>query len=199
MKIKICGLTRPEDITYANRLKPDYIGFVFALRRRLVTPDRAAELKKMLSPGIKAVGVFVDEEPDRIIALLRQGVIDIAQLHGNEEEETVRRIREETGAPVWKAIQMRSRESIGPWADSQADMLVLDNGKGTGSSFDWRFLSDIGRPFFLAGGICAENIRTAVRDVAPYGIDVSSGVETDGVKDYEKMRTVIRAVRESGG
>lgn len=196
MKIKICGLWRREDIEYANALKPDYIGFVFAPSRRQITPKQAAGLKAALSGDIQAAGVFVDEEPEKIIELLRQSVIDAAQLHGNEEEAVIERIKACTGKPVWKAIKVSCVADLEKWRHSQADCLVLDNGQGTGEAFDWQILKDISRPYFLAGGIQAANIREAVHNIRPYGIDVSSGVETDGVKDLEKMKEIIRCVRE---
>lgn len=196
MKIKICGLWRREDIEYANALKPDYIGFVFAPSRRQTAPKQATELKAVLSGDIQAAGVFVDEEPKKIIELLERSVIDVAQLHGNEEEAVIEQIRTHTGKSVWKAIKVTCAADLEKWRHSQADCLVLDNGQGTGEIFDWQLLKDIGRPYFLAGGIQTANIKEAVHNIHPYGIDVSSGVETNGVKDFEKMKEIIRCVRE---
>lgn len=198
MKVKICGLKREEDIAYANELEPDYIGFVFALKKRRISFEEALRLKSLLSPKICAVGVFVDEDPENIIALLQQGTIQIAQLHGKESEETVRLIKERTGCPVWKAVKVRSREDVARWRNSKADCLLFDNGQGTGERFSWELLSGAGRDFFLAGGITVDNVAEAVAQ-HPYGIDVSSGVETEGIKDYKKMKKIIEVVRKSGG
>lgn len=195
MKVKICGMFRPVDIEAANLLKPDYIGFVFAKSPRQVSFLQAASLKAGLSPDIQAVGVFVNEEPKHIIALLKQSVIDIAQLHGDEDAAYIQRLREETGKPVWKAIKVTQKADITPHLDSPADLLLLDSGQGSGKPFDWRHIPDIGRPYLLAGGICPDNIAKALSCTHPYGIDVSSGVETEGVKDFDKMRMVIQSIR----
>ena len=137
-RIKICGLTRREDILAANRWKPDYIGFVFAESRRQVGKEKARELKNMLRPGILAVGVFVNGDPEEEAGLFREGVIDLIQLHGQETEEDIRRIKLLTGgmAPVIRAVSVTGPESVRQWADSSADFLLLDNGPGgTGSAF----------------------------------------------------------------
>lgn len=195
MKIKICGLKREEDIIYANELRPDYVGFVFALKKREITYEQAERLRAMLDPGIPAVGVYVDKRPERIIEALERGIIDIAQLHGNETQEDIGLIKARTGKPVWKAVKIRSGEDVRRWEDSQADMLVFDNGQGTGKCFPWELLAEAKREFLLAGGITTENIAEAIRSVHPFGIDVSSGAETDGLKDYKKMKMLVEAVR----
>lgn len=198
VKIKICGLFREEDILYANQVMPDYIGFVFAKSRRQVTVEQAARLKRGLAPGIQAVGVFVDEEPEVILSCLERGIIDMAQLHGQESEQMVRRIGQESGKPVIKAVKVRSRSDVTAWRRSKADYLLFDNGQGTGQCFDWEMLSDAGREFFLAGGIHTGNIQEALVRVHPYCIDISSGAETDGVKDLYKMQALTDAVRRFG-
>lgn len=198
VKIKICGLSRREDILYANQVMPDYIGFVFARSKRQVTVKQAMQLKSRLAAGIQAVGVFVNEEPENILACLKQGIIDIAQLHGQESEEMIRRIRQESGKPVIKAVKVRSAADVAAWRDSQADYLLFDNGQGTGKCFDWELLQDAGREFFLAGGINPENIAEALARVHPYCIDVSSGAETDAVKDLHKMQVLTETVRRFG-
>ncbi len=192
MKIKICGLRREADIMAANELHPDYIGFVFAKSRRQVSADTARQLKALLSPDIPAVGVFVDEDPDRIISLLDEGVIDIAQLHGHETENEVLAVKK-AGKPVIKALKVTCCEDITKWADSAADWLLLDAGQGSGEQFDWRLLSAASRPYFLAGGINTENIQEALGMPGLYCIDVSSGAETEGFKDPAKMRELITA------
>lgn len=195
-KIKICGLSRPEDMDYANRVMPDYIGFVFWERsRRRVTREQAAELKKQLKPGIAAAGVFVDAPCEEVISLLEEGIIDLAQLHGEESEEDIRYIQAVTGKPVMKAVKVRNRYDVEAWLDSAADYLLFDSGMGSGVSFDWGLLTDVGREFFLAGGLNPGNLSEAMEKLRPYGVDVSSGVETEGVKDFEKMRRVVELVR----
>lgn len=195
MKLKICGLFREEDIEYANQLKPDYIGFVFAKSKRQITPKMAVLLKQRLDTDIQAVGVFVNEDEEEIIHLLEQGIIDIAQLHGTESEEVIVRIKKATNKPVWKAIKVDSCEDIDKWKNTKADLLVLDNGKGTGECFDWNLLKNINRKYLLAGGINIKNIKEAILDIKPYGIDVSSGVENNGVKDFEKMKYIMEQIK----
>ncbi|MFA9464913.1 MAG: indole-3-glycerol phosphate synthase TrpC [Velocimicrobium sp.] len=203
-KIKICGLRRDMDIDYANQLKPDYIGFVFAKSKRQVSPEEAKRLKMGLSKEINAVGVFVNENVDIIIQLLNEGTIDIVQLHGNESEEDICLIKQASGKPVIKALKVRSPEDVIKWENSSADYLLLDNGEGTGEKFDWKILENLGKslsmkPFFLAGGLCAKNMEEAcyaVRPFVPFGLDVSSGAEMDGYKDFNKMKQIIAVGRE---
>lgn len=198
-KIKLCGLSRLRDIRAANALRPDFVGFVFALNsRRYVSPQQAKSLKRRLAPGIQAVGVFVDEEVERVAALLGSGVIDLAQLHGAEDKGYIRRLRALTDRPVIQAFRIRSEEDIRRAADSGADHILLDAGAGTGTVFDWRLLRQIRRPYFLAGGLGLHNVEKAVEELHPYGVDVSSGIETDGVKDPDKMAAFVAAVRKEG-
>lgn len=195
-KVKICGLTRFEDIQAVNLYKPDYIGFVFAEKsRRFVSPQRAAELKRELSPDLTAVGVFVNEEKEKIASLLLKNTIAIAQLHGQETEQEICWIKEQTGKPVIKAVSVRSKLDIDMWLNSCADYLLLDNGAGgTGRSFDWSLIKECTKPFFLAGGIDRNNIAEALKKGA-YAIDLSGGVETNGLKDPEKISEIIKIVR----
>ncbi|MCD8087322.1 MAG: phosphoribosylanthranilate isomerase [Oscillospiraceae bacterium] len=196
-KIKLCGLSRPVDIETANRLQPDFIGFIFAPKsRRYVAPERAAELKAMLAPSIQAVGVFVREEPETVAELLRRGVIDVAQLHGGESEEYVARLRALTDRPIIKAFRIDGPEDINAAQASGADYVLLDNGAGgTGTVFDWSLVQTIDRPYFLAGGLDGENVRSAVETLRPYAVDVSSGIETEGLKDAAKMERFVAQVR----
>ena len=197
-KIKLCGLTRTEDIRAANVLLPDYVGFVFRKgSRRYVPPEEAEKLKKMLSPGIAAVGVFVDEEPEKAAELLNRGVIDLAQLHGSEDSGYIRRLRELTDRPVIQAFRIRMAEDAAKAEESSADYVLADSGAGTGTVFDWSLLAELGRPYFLAGGLNPDNVGEAVRKLHPWAVDVSSGIETDGVKDMEKMEAFVRAVRRA--
>lgn len=195
MKVKICGLKRPEDVEYANIVRPDYIGFVFALQKRRISFEYAAELKTNLSKDIKAVGVFIDEPLQNIIGLLEAGTIDIAQLHGNETEEDIQYIQAVTGKPVIKAVRVHNRYEVEAWLDSSADYLLFDSGAGSGERFDWTLLDGVDRDYFLAGGLNPNNIEQVVEHLNPYGIDLSSGVETDGFKDLEKMRQTVETVR----
>lgn len=198
MKIKLCGLTRPCDIEAVNELQPDYIGFVFAKKsRRYVSPEKAEELKAMLAPGIQAVGVFVNEEPEQIAALLEAGTIDVAQLHGQESETEIRRLRELTDHPLIQAFRIDTEQDVERANASTADYVLLDSGAGgTGTVFDWDLLQAIRRPYFLAGGLDTENIGTVKAKLNPYGVDVSSGIETGGYKDKEKMTAFVAAARK---
>ena len=198
MKIKLCGLTRPCDIEAVNELQPDYIGFVFAKKsRRYVSPEKAEELKVMLAPGIQAVGVFVNEEPEQIAALLEAGTIDVAQLHGQESETEIRRLRELTDHPLIQAFRIDTEQDVERANASTADYVLLDSGAGgTGTVFDWDLLQAIRRPYFLAGGLDTENLGTVKAKLNPYGADVSSGIETGGDKDKEKMTAFVAAARK---
>jgi len=195
--VKICGLTRIADIQAANTAEPDYIGFVFYSKsRRYVTPEEAAELKKQLKPQIKAVGVFVDEDPALVVRLLQEEAIDIAQLHGGEEEAYIRSVRAGTGKPVMKAVSVCSEQDILAWKDSEADYLLLDHGSGgTGESFDWALIPEISKPWFLAGGLHEGNLGSALATGA-YALDISSGAEMKGKKDPEKIMKLVSRIRE---
>ena len=197
-QIKLCGLSRPCDIEAANALNPDYIGFVFAPgSRRYVTPEKAAALRRLLAPSIRAVGVFVREEAERVAELLREGIIDIAQLHGGEDEDYIRRLRRLTDKPIFKAFRIESREDAERAKHSGADMILLDSGSGgTGKAFDWTLIQDMDRPYFLAGGLDARHVEGAIEEVHPCGVDASSGMETGGLKDRAKMAAFVAAVRK---
>lgn len=195
-KIKICGLKSEDDISYANELKPDYIGFVFLQgRRRYVSPQKAASLRALLDPSIQSVGVFVNEPIENVAALLQNQTIQIAQLHGQEDEAYAINLKRLYGKPVIKAFIIKTKEDIQRALAYPADYLLLDNGLGSGEAFDWSFIQDIDRPFFLAGGLNSENVRQAISMTHPYAVDTSSGVETDDKKDYEKMKSFINTVR----
>ena len=192
----MCGLTRPEDIAFANEVKPDYIGFVFAEKsKRYVTPEKAAELAEKLDKSIVPVGVFVDSDFDEIFDIFKSGAIRIAQLHGNESEELVKRLQE-NGVPVIRAFQIKSEDDIRKAEKTAADHILLDSGKGSGVTFDWSLLKAVNRPYFLAGGLDPENVSRAVTELHPYAVDTSSGLETDGVKDRIKMIAFAKAVRK---
>ncbi|MBQ3277641.1 MAG: phosphoribosylanthranilate isomerase [Clostridia bacterium] len=198
-RIKMCGLRRREDIDAANELLPEYIGFVFFPgSKRAISAETARDLKNGLSPAIQAVGVFVDEKPETVASLLEEGTIDIAQFHGHEDESYLNRLRSLTGKPVIQAFRIRNAGDMDPAQASGADMILMDAGAGDGKTFDWNLLHSVGRPYFLAGGLNPENVGRAVKQLKPYAVDVSSGIETDGFKDVEKMRAFLRAVRERG-
>lgn len=197
-KIKLCGLSRICDIEAANMLNPDYIGFVFFKNSsRYLSPEKASTLREKLSPEIKAVGVFVREDAEIVAGLLERGVVDMAQLHGGEDEDYIRRLRELTGKPLIKAFRVRTAEDIAAAEKCSADYVLLDSGEGgTGSVFDWGVLGRMKRPYFLAGGLTPENVGRAVREFHPFAVDVSSGIETGGWKDTEKMAAFAAAVRK---
>ena len=196
-KIKICGLKRLDDIEIVNKYKPDYIGFVFADSKRKVTSDLACKMKKNLDSSIKSVGVFVDEDIDVIIKLYDEGIIDIAQLHGLENEEYIKKLKQKSNyqLEIINAIEMSGEKDLLGYENSLADYLLLDSGKGSGKTFDWRLIrKDLKKEFFLAGGLNSKNISKAIEEFNPYAVDLSSGVETDGYKDELKIKEVMEEV-----
>ena len=220
-KIKICGLSRPEDIEYVNAAKPDYAGFVidYPKSRRSITPDQLRELVKELDDDIVPVGVLVDAGEELAADLYNSGVIKIMQLHGNEDDEYIARLRKRIGAGdstnadtctgtggdggevrIVKAVRVRSPESLEKAQASTADMVLLDQGKGEGRSFDWSIVrknrDKLQRPFFLAGGLDAGNLAEAVELMHPWAVDMSSSLETDKVKDREKIDEIMKIMDE---
>ena len=196
-RIKFCGLTRKCDIEAVNELGPEYIGFVFWPRsKRVVTREQASELKAMLDPSIKAVGVFVDEDIEVVKSLLNDDIIDIAQLHGSEDGTYINDLKMSTGKPVIKAFKIRSEDDGRQAEESLADMVLLDSGMGTGKTFNWEIIKGVNRPYFLAGGLAPDNAAEAIRELHPYALDVSSGIETEGIKDTKKMTDFYEAVRK---
>ena len=196
-KIKICGLRRREDILAVNEAKPDYCGFIieFPKSSRNVTGALVRELTAKLNPDIIPVGVFVNAAPERVEELLLDGTIHIAQLHGQEDEAYIRRIQKNTGYQVIKAFSVKTAQDIENALKSPADYILLDQGGGgTGQTFDWSLIPEIDRPFFLAGGLGADNLETAVRTIHPYAVDLSSSVETDGMKDRDKILKAVQLV-----
>ena len=197
MIVKFCGMRRMEDIKAVNRLKPDLVGFILDdTRRRYVPPEDVLKMKEKLDPGIRAVGVFVNGDINKVADLLNRGIIDIAQLHGDESEAYIKELKELTGSKVIKAFGIRSEEDIVKAEGSSADMIIVDApGGGTGEPFNWRLLKRLKRPYILAGGLSEDNLESA-KSLNPYGVDVSSGIETDGYKDEEKMERFISLVRK---
>ena len=195
--VKICGLTRPDDVLAVNALRPDMAGFVFHRPSRRYVGDSVRSLSEMLEPGILPVGVFVDSPVEEIGALVDSGSVGAVQLHGSEDSAFIRRLRMRVDVPVIQAF------IIGPGTDlelvraSEADMILLDAGMGSGNTFDWSLVSDIGRDFILSGGLDPGNVAEAMKRVRPSGVDVSSGVETDGRKDPRKMSSFMERVRQA--
>jgi len=195
-KVKICGLTQLPDVHAVNIEKPDYVGFVFADSRRRVTPAQATTLRSRLVYEIIPVGVFVDESIPNILSLVQNGIIQMIQLHGTENEEYIVKLKERTAVPIVKAISVRHLGVVQQWASTTADYLLLDNqGGGTGQAFDWRLIGDTTKPYFLAGGLDEDNIVNAINQTKPFAVDSSSGVETNGLKDPVKIKEFIRRVR----
>ena len=205
VKLKICGMRRSEDIEMANRYKPDYIGFVFADSPRKVSYDQAKELSSLLSDDIVPVGVFVNEHMKLIVDLFKDGIIEMAQLHGDEDEKYIRNLKdksiEETGKqiPVINAIEIKDGadydNELLKWRDSASDYFILDSGKGSGKTFDWSLIDKESEFFknsiFLAGGLNSENLALAIEEFNPFAVDLSSSVETEGFKDEEKIKKII--------
>lgn len=200
-KIKICGLKRTEDISYVNELLPDFAGFVFAKSSRQVDAKKAAELKKQLSPKIKAVGVFVNAEPEFIAELYQQQILDLAQLHGDETADYIHRLKNlYPSLPLIKAVRVQSTKQILEAEKLPCDYLLLDTWQkdsygGSGKTFDRSLIPPLAKPWFLAGGLNEENIAESISRCHPWAVDVSSAVERDGIKDKEKIKTFIDYVR----
>lgn len=194
-KIKMCGIRRPEDISFANAVRPDYIGYVFYEKsKRYVTPSAAVRLSSMLDDSIVIVGVFVDAPADEVITLYKSGTIGIAQLHGSEDDNYIMQMKN-AGVPTIKAFIIRSEEDIERAEKCPADMVLLDSGMGSGCKLDHSLVAKIRRPYFLAGGLSPDNAAEAVEALHPYAVDASSGLETDGFKDLQKMRLFAERVR----
>ena len=195
-KIKICGLSREEDIICVNGCRPEYIGFMFwEPSKRYITPAKAAVLKEILSPDIKAVGVFLDNPVSEVIEIAQSGVIDMIQLHGSEDAAYIKQIRKNTALPIIKAFSVAKGADADTINGSEADLVLIDSGRGgTGETFDWEFLQGIKRDYFLAGGLSPDNAVEAAKTGA-YALDVSSGVETEGKKDADKIRMFIDLAR----
>lgn len=197
VRIKLCGLTRECDIENVNILQPEYIGFIFWKKsKRYVDPEKASKLKALLDPGIKVAGVFVDEEMDTVLHLVENDVIDVIQLHGNEDEDYIKEIKSKTNAPVIKAFSMDLFENVEKANASSADYVLLDSGRGgTGIVFDWELAKMVKRDFFLAGGLNPSNVCEGIERLNPYAVDVSSGIETDSLKDFDKMSRFVMNVK----
>ncbi len=194
-KIKLCGLMHETDAIAANAAKPDWVGLVFDEGRHFVSDQEAAAIRAALDPEIPAVGVFVRDDPAHIISLVTSGTIQYVQLHGGESEAYIHELREAITAPIIRVISVKTKEDVLKAADTDADYLLLDHGKGgTGKSFDWSMIPPIAKPWFMAGGIGLHNLEEAL-SYHPYAVDISSGAETDGHKDPVKMKQLVEMVR----
>ena len=201
-KIKICGLRRPQDIEAVNAARPDFAGFVVEVpgSRRSVDKRELRELAGRLEEGILSVGVFVNAPPELVAELLEEGTLDLAQLHGQEDEIYMAELRRLTEKPLIQAFSIQTGQDAERALESRADYLLLDQGRGgTGQTFDWSLLPEINRPFFLAGGLGEENLERAIRQVRPWAVDLSSSLETDGQKDPEKILRAVELVRRLNG
>lgn len=203
MKLKLCGIRRPEDISYVNAFPPDYIGFVFARSKRQVTAEAAAELTQKLRHDIQTVGVFVNEPLENLLHIAQTARLDILQLHGDEDDAYIATLRQYTGLPVWKAVRVTDAESLQRADNLAVDRLLLDSFSpvsygGTGKTANWAVIQTTRpcKPFFLAGGLTVDNLKEAIGAVHPDGVDLSGGIETDGYKDKEKIKAVVERVRQ---
>ncbi|MBR6200913.1 MAG: phosphoribosylanthranilate isomerase [Spirochaetales bacterium] len=195
-KMKLCGISRVQDAETANDIMPDYVGFVFWSRsHRCIDIETAKLLRQTLRPDIMTVGVFVNEKADMIAKLYRDGLINMAQLHGNEDEDYIKSLRRMADIPIIKAFRIRSRADLDAAQCSTADYILLDAGMGDGVTFDWEWLKNFDRPYILAGGLDCQNVTEAINRLHPFGVDVSSGIETAWIKDKDKMLTFAAAVR----
>ena len=191
-KIKFCGLRTLDDIYAANEIFPEYVGFVFAPKsKRYITPETAEKLRAALSKKILAVGVFVNENFQTVGELLNAGIIDAAQLHGDETDDYIKNLRGVTNKPIIKAFRFDKLK------ETSADFVLIDAGAGDGKTFDWQQLKSFRREYFLAGGLTVDNVADAIKLLHPFAVDVSSGIETDGRKDFHKMATFAEVVRRN--
>jgi phosphoribosylanthranilate isomerase len=200
-KIKICGLKREEDISFINIAKPDFAGFVFAGTKRKIDFNTADRFRNMLDKNIQSAGVFVNEKIDNIVKLCKQGTISLVQLHGDEDEEYIKDLKEKIKITIVKVIKVSSKICNIDRIDTKADFILFDSFSadeygGSGKSFDWDLIKNCSKPFFIAGGINKNNIKEVEKKLNPYCIDLSSGVETDGVKDLKKIIEIVNIARK---
>lgn len=198
-ELKICGLSRLEDVIAVNRHGADYAGFVFFRKsKRFVDPYKAGELIELLRSDIKSVGVFMDEPLDSVISTARISGVELVQLHGHESEEYVEYVKRTLDRPVIRAFKADEEGALEKAMHSSADYILIDSGAGSGKKFDWSILKDFKRDYFLAGGLDPDSVGEAIRMLEPFAVDVSSGVETDGIKDEKKIDEFIKAVKYGG-
>lgn len=194
-KIKLCGLSRVEDIEVANEILPEFVGFVFYEKsKRYITPEKAAALKNILDKKISAVGVFVNEKIETVAEIAK--FLDLIQLHGAEDENYISTLRNYTDKKIIQAFKIKTADDLNLAKNSRADFILLDSGAGTGEIFNWQLLKNFEREYFLAGGLTCENVSDAVKILKPFAVDVSSGIETDNLKDATKMKNFVDIVRK---
>ena len=197
-KIKICGLSRDVDAEFVNAAKPDFVGFIIGVpfSKRNIDINRAERMRSLIDEKIPTIGVFINYPIKDIAQLVNRGIINIVQLHGSEDEEYIKSLRKLIPhTEIWKAFVVKSADDISNAEKSSADRVLLDSGTGCGKTFDWSAVSEINREFILAGGLNSENIPNAISQVNPWAVDLSSGVETGGVKDREKILKAVKAAK----
>ncbi|MDR3112875.1 MAG: phosphoribosylanthranilate isomerase [Endomicrobium sp.] len=193
-KIKICGLKIKEDVECVNLAKPDYAGFVFAGTKRKIDFKTAAKLRSLLNKDIKSVGVFVNEFMANIVSLCKDAAVDLVQLHGDEDENYIGALRQKIDNKIIKAV--RVVDSLNFKLPLNADFVLFDSDAGSGKTFDWKLIPKTDKPFFLAGGLNKDNMEEALK-LKPYCVDLSSGVETGGQKDFDKITEIVKMARRA--
>lgn len=196
-KIKICGLFRDQDIQAVNQYPPDYVGFIlhFPKSHRNIHPEQLRAWKKILRPEIKTVGVFVSQNLETIQDIAPS--LDVIQLHGGESEDFIQECKKTfPHHEIWKAFTVKTAEDVAIALKSSAHQVLLDYGKGEGKTFDWAILENTPRPYILAGGITLENLPKALEKLSPALVDLSSGAESDRQKDPQKIRDIIKIIRQ---
>lgn len=196
-RVKICGINSPEDVEIVNELKPDYVSFAFYKNKRQVTYEKARKLKQLLDKDIRVIGVFVDENTNVVASAANDDLLDVIEFHGNEGPGEIERIKAFTSKPIIQGFRIRSRADVEVALDSHADSILMYSDSECGVPMDWKLLTNVTRPYFLAGGLNADNIEKAIKICHPFAVSVTTGVETDGIKDREKMAAFIKIARRT--
>ena len=196
-RVKICGINSPEDVEIVNELKPDYVSFAFYKNKRQVTYEKARKLKQILDKDIRVIGVFVDENTNVVASAANDDLLDVIEFHGNEGPGEIERIKAFTEKPIIQGFRIRSRADVELALDSHADSILMYSDSESGILMDWKLLMNVTRPYFLAGGLNADNIEKAIKICHPFAVSVTTGVETDGIKDREKMAAFIKMARRT--
>ena len=196
-RVKVCGINSPEDVEIVNELKPDYVSFAFYKNKRQVTYEKARKLKQILDKDIRVIGVFVDENTNVVASAANDDLLDVIEFHGNEGPGEIERIKAFTEKPIIQGFRIRSRADVELALDSHADSILMYSDSESGVPMDWKLLKNVTRPYFLAGGLNADNIEKAIKICHPFAVSVTTGVETDGIKDREKMAAFIKMARRT--
>ncbi len=196
-RVKICGINSPEDVEIVNELKPDYVSFAFYKNKCQVTYEKARKLKQLLDKDIRVIGVFVDENTNVVASAANDDLLDVIEFHGNEGPGEIERIKAFTSKPIIQGFRIRSRADVKVALDSHADNILMYSSSESGVPMDWKLLTNVTRPYFLAGGLNADNIEKAIKICHPFAVSVTTGVETDGIKDREKMAAFIKMARRT--